>query len=584
MMLIAKTARLRILIGIILSILVLLSYREVVNNQFIAFDDPLYVTENLQVQKGLNEETMVWAFTTSEASNWHPLTWISLMLDRELFRRNAAGYHWTSVILHLLTGLVLFLALSRMTASPWPSGLVAALFLIHPLHVESVAWVAERKDVLSGLFWMAGIWCYARYVEQPLPGRYFWVVFSFICSLLSKPMAVTFPFVLLLLDRWPLGRTADGKTGPARLVGEKIPFFLLSAVASVITFLVQKENSAMPPLSQMPLGDRFANAVASYAAYLEKTFWPKGLSIFYPYHGPPPFENLISALVLLASLAVISVVLSKRRPYLLVGWLWYLGTLVPVIGLVQVGSQAMADRYTYIPLVGIFIMAVWGGRDLLRGRRHGKVIAGSVSAAMVIILIFLTQSQVRLWKNTATLFGSAVVTTEKNYMAHHLLADVMAKSGDQMNAENHYREAIRIKPHFKQAYNGLGYLMMLQDRQEEAGSLLEKALRIDPAYVPAMKNLGDVRMRQKKIEEAIPLYREALIHVIDDPELLNNYGVALYFKGEVDAAILKFQAALHLKPDYAEARENLLKVLDTRKTPGKVLEGGALPSRLGAGQ
>ena len=231
------------------------------------------------------------------------------MLDRELFGMNAAGYHWTNVILHLLGGLILFLALSRMTASPWRSGLVAALFLIHPLHVESVAWVAERKDVLSGLFWMMGLWCYARYAERPGLVRYLWVVLSFTCGLLSKPMVVTFPFVLLLLDWWPLGRTVGGKASWARLVWEKIPLFLLSAAASVITFLVQKESHAIVPLSAMPLGDRLANAAVSYAAYLGKTFWPAGLSIFYPYHGPPPFGHLVSAIALLILITVISVLL-----------------------------------------------------------------------------------------------------------------------------------------------------------------------------------------------------------------------------------------------------------------------------------
>ncbi len=276
-------------------------------NDFIRFDDPLYVTDNYRVQQGLKGDTVIWAFTTSSpAGSWHPLTWLSLMLDQELFGMKPAGYHWTSVILHLLGGLLLFLGLSRMTALPWQSGLVAALFLIHPLHVESVAWVAERKDVLSGLFWMLGIWCYARYAEQPSLGRYLWVFFSLACGLLSKPMVVTFPFVLLLMDWWPLGRPVGGKARWASLVGEKIPLFLLSAAGSVITFIAQKESNAMPSLSAMPLADRLANATVSYTAYLGKAFWPAGLSIFYPYHGPPPFGHLVSALALLILITVIS--------------------------------------------------------------------------------------------------------------------------------------------------------------------------------------------------------------------------------------------------------------------------------------
>lgn len=555
------SARLKIVIGIALSILTLVAYRSVPENQFISFDDPQYVTENPQLQKGLNGETALWAFTTSQASNWHPLTWLSLLLDRELYGRNPAGYHWTNVILHLLGGLILFAALSRMTASPWLSGLVAALFLVHPLHVESVAWVSERKDVLSGLFWMAGLWCYARYAERPGLVRYLFVVFSFVCGLLSKPMVVTFPFVLLLLDGWPLGRGAGGKRGWARLVSEKIPLFLLSAAGSVITFLVQKESQAISPLSAMALGDRLANSVFSYAAYLGKTFWPAGLSIFYPYNAPPAPLYLYSSLALLLLLTALSILLLRRRPYLLVGWLWYLGTLVPVIGLVQVGSQAMADRYTYLPHVGIFMMVVWGARDLLDGRRGQRAAGALLSATVLAILVLLTQVQVGYWKDTSTLFGQALRNTERNFMAYQILAEEMAKTGDPAGAERYHREAIRIKPAFKQAYNSLGHLLMIQGRQEEAGRLLEETLRIDPAFVPAMKNLGDVRMRQRRFDDAMPLYQKALQLGEEDPELLNNYGVALYLKGEKDEAVLKIRAALRLKPDYAEARDNLQKIL-----------------------
>jgi protein O-mannosyl-transferase len=568
---ISGTARLKILIGIGLSILVLVCYRGVVENEFIRFDDPQYVMENPQMQRGLSEEAVVWAFTTSShVSNWHPLTWLSLLLDREFFGMNPVGYHWMNVLLHLFGGLLLFAALNRMTASLWRSGLVAALFLIHPLHVESVAWVAERKDVLSGLFWMTGLWCYARYAERPGLVRYLWVVLSFVCGLLSKPMVVTFPFVLLMLDWWPLGRTAGGKASWTRLVWEKMPLFLLSAAGSVITFLVQRKDHAVVTLSAISLDDRLANAAVSYAAYLGKTIWPAGLSIFYPYQGPPPLGYLIFAIALIILITSISVLLSNRRPYLLVGWLWYLGTLVPVIGLVQVGSQAIADRYTYLPLIGVFIMAAWGARDLLGGSRGRMAIRGFVSAAVMVtfvVLVVLTRIQVSHWKDNSTLFSHALRHTERNFMAHHILAEGMVKAGDLTGAERHHREAIRIKPAFKQAYNGLGYLLMIQGKQDEAGDLLEKALQIDPAYVQAMKNLGDVRMRQGRIEKAIPLYLKALEYEEEDPELLNNYGVALFFKGEVDEAVLKFRTAVRLKPDYAEARENLQKSLKTGKIP-----------------
>jgi Tfp pilus assembly protein PilF len=563
---IAGRAKLNILIGIGLAILVLASYWVVTENQFIYFDDPQYVTENPHIQKGLNHEALIWAFTTSHASNWHPLTWLSLILDWDLFQMNAAGYHWTNVVLHLLSGLLLFAALNRMTALPWPSGVVAALFMIHPLHVESVAWVSERKDVLSGLFWMTGLWCYARYAESPGFVRYLWVVLSFVACLLSKPMGVTFPFVLLLLDWWPLKRALDGKARWASLVWEKMPLFLLSAVASVITFLIQKENQAMSPLSQMPLGDRMANSVVSYAAYLGKTFWPEGLCIFYPYNGPTSIECLISSVALLSLLMLIAVLLAKSKPYLIVGWLWYMGTLVPVIGLVQVGSQAMADRYTYLPLVGIFIVVVWTAMDLLEGDQRRKKIGLFISGSVMVVLIVLTQIQVNYWRDTQTLFARALQTTERNFMAHEILAECMAKTGNPRVVEAHYREAIRIKPAFKQAYNGLGHLLMIQGRQEEAGILLEKALKIDSTFIPAMKNLGDVRMRQGRLKEALLLYKQAVFLGKEDHELLNNYGVALFFKGEREDAIRQIRASLRLKPDYAEAQDNLRKILENMES------------------
>ena len=571
-MLIADTAKIRILIGTVLCLVVLISYRGVVGNDFIRFDDPLYVTENHELDKGLSRETAAWAFTTSQASNWHPLTWFSLLLDRELYGRNAPGYHWTNVILHLLGGLILFLALNRMTALLWPSGLVAALFLIHPLHVESVAWVAERKDVLSGLFWMTGLWCYARYAARPGLVRYFWVVLSFACGLLSKPMVVTFPLVLLLLDWWPLGRTAGGKTGWARLVWEKVPLLLLSAAASIVTFLIQKENLAVAPLSAMPLGERLANATVSYAAYLGKTFWPADLAIFYPYHGLPSPGYLLSSLALLILITGASILLIRRRPYIFVGWLWYLGTLVPVIGLVQVGSQAIADRYTYLPLVGVFILVVWGGKDLLDACRVRREIRGFVSGAVLIVLMVLTGIQVGYWKDTPTLFTRALRITKGNFIAHQMLGEEMAKAGDVAGAENHYREAIRVRPSFKQAYTCLGHLLMLQGKKDEAGRLLEKALGLDPLYIPAMKNLGDLRMRQGRTEEAISLYRKAVRLGGDDLELLNNYGVALFFIGEKKEAVLRIREVLRQKPDYPEAQDNLRKILESGETRERIQE------------
>lgn len=549
---------------IILSALTLFAYQGVRENGFIVFDDPMIVTENLRVIRGMNEDSLAWAFTTTHTGNWHPLTWISLMLDGEWFGMNPAGYHWTNLILHLLGGVILFLALNRMTAAPVRSGLVAALFLIHPLHVESVAWVSERKDVLNGLFWALGLWCYGRYAEQPLISRYVWVVVVFACGLASKPMSVTFPFVLLLLDQWPLAREPVGDKGKwGRLVVEKIPLFVLSASASVLTFQVQKHYQAVSSLSAIPFGDRVANAAASYMVYITKTVWPAGLSLFYPYHGPPQVGFFMMSTVLLAAITVLTFLQRRCRPYLIVGWLWYLGTLVPVIGIVKVGSQAMADRYTYIPLIGLFIMAVWGIKDLLDGYRWKNRVWIVSSGVVIAVFVFLTQIQVGYWKDSNSLLSHTLRHTERNFIVHELLGHDMAKAGNYKVAEQHFREAIRIKPTFKNALNGLGYIMMIQGQQEEAGRLFEKVLQVDPAFAPALKNLGDVRMRQGRVDGALLLYRQALPMYKEnrDPEFHNNYGVSLFLKGEREEAILQFREAVSLKPDYAEAQENLRKVL-----------------------
>jgi Tfp pilus assembly protein PilF len=315
----------------------------------------------------------------------------------------------------------------------------------------------------------------------------------------------------------------------------------------------------------MPFVDRLENATFSYAAYLGKALCPAGLSIFYPYNGPPQTLYLILSITLLILITCISILHVKRCPCLLVGWLWYMGTLVPVIGLVQVGSQAMADRYTYLPLVGVFIMVVWGLRDLLEGYRRRVLIWGIASAGTIAVLIVLTQIQIGYWKDTSALFGRALETTERNFMAHQILAEERIKAGDLAGAERYYREAIRIRPLFKQANNGLGYLLMIQGKQDEAVRLLEKTLQIDPKFAPAMKNLGDVRMRQGKLKDAISIYRKAVPLLKEDHELLNNYGVALFFNGDKEEAIHQIRAALHLKPDYREAQDNLRKILEAEE-------------------
>ena len=548
-----------IFICALLAISVLIVYGQVGKFDFIRYDEELYVTKNPHVLSGMSLDGLLWAFTTLDAGNWHPLTWLSLMLDRELYGMNAGGYHWTSVVLHLLSGLLLFFTFSRMTGHPWRSGLLAGLFLIHPLHVESVAWVAERKDVLSGLFWMLSMWGYARYAERPGAGRYLQVVLFFAMGLMSKPMVVTLPFVLLLLDYWPLGRMDRGTV--IRLLYEKAPLFFLSTASSIITFIAQKEGEAVASLQILPFTGRMGNAVVSYAGYLVKLIWPFNLAIFYTHPGTWPAREIVLALILL--LLITSLVLAKNRHcrYMLVGWLWYLGTLVPVIGLVQVGAQAMADRYTYLPVIGIFIMVAWGSAELLQDSRCRRVIWGAVSGAVMAILLFMTQIQVGYWKNSIALFSHALHVAGKNYLAHNNLARALTNEKKYTEAVEHYRTAIRINPFYLPPYLNLGLTWMEQGKLEEAMTCLTEALKIKPGDVDVLFIRGNLLSKKGLWDEAIAEYRMALKEKPYDSTLHNNLGLALTRKGRVDQAIEEYRAAIRLAPEHAGAHNNLAMLL-----------------------
>ena len=377
-----KHLRLTLLIGLLLAAVTLTLYWPVQHFEFVNFDDGLYVTGNRHVQGGLSMEGLTWAFTSFHAGNWHPLTWISHMADFEAYQLNAGGHHWTNVLIHTVSTVLLFLVLSSMTGVLWCSALVAALFAIHPLHVESVAWVSERKDVLSGFFWILTMGAYTHYVRHPTIGRYLIVFGSFVLGILSKPMMVTLPFVLLLLDYWPLGRfsgvntafdkwlwqgTESGKVAVLRLALEKFPFLITVIASCIITIYAQRSTHSLASLGNNPIEVRFANALVSYAGYIQDMLWPVNLAVLYPHVGMPPSWMIVTALMLLVSISYIAIRKAPELPFLLVGWLWYLGTLVPVIGLVQVGSQSMADRYTYIPLVGLFIALAWGAERVIAG-------------------------------------------------------------------------------------------------------------------------------------------------------------------------------------------------------------------------
>ena len=558
-------------------------YRPVAKYDFVTFDDGHYVYENPHVRGGLDWSGVSWAFTTTWTSNWHPLTWLSHMSDSELFGLNAGCHHFVSVVLHILNSVLLLLVLKGMTGALWRSAMVAALFALHPLHVESVAWVSERKDILSSFFFMLMLWAYLRYVACPSMSR-FGLVFAFLSfGLMSKAMLVTAPFVLLLLDYWPLrrfqvqheaepggaGRIIGGAQGNRGsnalwLAAEKLPLLALAAASCVVTFVVQGRGSAMLLTSAVPLGGRIVNALVAYVSYIGKTLWPGSLAVFYPYRPVLPTVEWVGAAILLTAISVL-VVLGRRWRYLLVGWLWYLGMLVPVIGLVQVGAQSMADRYTYLPLIGIFLIAVWGVADLAAGRRWGRIAMAGAAGTVILVCMVGTRYQVRHWRNGIALFEHALEVTRDNSLAHNNLGLALMEQGKPEEAIAHYQEAIA---HYRDAvgiapivgalahYN-LGVVRMGQGKTDEAIRQFREALKIRPEYAEAHTNLGLALISQGKTDEGITHFREALrIH----PESIMahlNLGVVLAQKGKNDKAIAHFRKALEIDPQSAEANTNL---------------------------
>jgi len=477
------------LAALLLSVLVLAVYFNVQHFDFIQMDDPQYVVQSDIVTGGLSWDGIRKAFSTVQVANWHPLTTLSFMLDYQLFRLNAAAYHWNNVLLHLLASILLLGALNRITRAFWKSFFVALLFALHPLHVESVAWISERKDVLSALFCFLTIYVYSRYTEKPSIAKYAAVILVYAAGLMTKPMLVTLPFVLLLLDSWPLKRFDGGRQKILCLVCEKIPLFVLSAASCVVTFCVQRSSEAVVSVDLISLPARISNALVSYAKYLAMTFRPVDLAVFYPHPGMPPLEQLLPGVAVLVLITALVLLHASRRPYLFVGWSWYLGTLVPVIGLVQVGVQAMADRYTYIPLVGIFIMIAWGIPDLLKTWRHRSIAMATAGAAVLSVLSILSWRQVQVWENSHTLFRHAVEVTRENSVAHSNLAFAYARQGDIDTAIRHFDMASKMTPHFPDTHNNLGVLLAQIGRYEEAVRAFRTALDEYPGYGLARKNL-----------------------------------------------------------------------------------------------
>jgi tetratricopeptide (TPR) repeat protein len=566
-------------------------FGQTLRHEFINYDDDQYVRGNSRITNGLTLDGIQWAFTHVHAANWHPLTTISHMLDCQLYGLQPWGHHLTNVLLHAAAAVFLFLALRQLTGAHWPSAFVAAVFAIHPLRVESVAWVAERKDVLSGVFFMLTLWAYGRYARsnRPSSGRYMIALVLFALGLLCKPTLVTLPFVLLLLDYWPLRRLAlqSPSSEPPRsmrdhvaigrsesssrggslpgttvqgLLIEKIPFFVLSAASCVATLLAQER--AVMTIGQLTPGGRVGNAMLSYVTYLGQMIWPAGLSAVYPYRvgGLIIFQALLASLVLL----IISVVFFNWRgkyPFLLVGWLWFLGVLVPMIGIVQVGSQARADRYTYLAQIGLYLLVTWGAMELFTKWHGGREVLVAVAVLIVTGLTADSYVQTSSWRNGETLWSQALANTSDNPLAQSNLGDALMRKGQLDDAVVHFRKALEINANFAEANNSLGYVLMKKGQMDEAVVHFRKALEINANFAEANNNLGYVLMKKGQLDDAVVHFRKALEVNAEYPNANYNLafalGYALAQKGNMADAITSYRAAIRIRPNDPIVRNNL---------------------------
>ncbi|MBW1781122.1 MAG: hypothetical protein JRL30_10325 [Deltaproteobacteria bacterium] len=517
--------------------LTFIAYWEVKDNDFIKFDDPQYITLNTNVQNGINFASIHWAFSTLhiDAFYWHPITWLSHMLDCQLFGLDARWHHITGLIIHIFNSLLLFFFFRQTTGRIWSSAFVAALFALHPLHVESVAWAAERKDLLSALFWISASIAYTYYVRRPTFGRYLTVLLLFVLGLMSKPMTVTLPFVWLLLDYWPLerafhspfgkGHTAahrrhiQSQTGYTLLI-EKLPFFILSFIVSVITWIAQHQVGALKSIDTFPISIRLANGISAYVSYIGKMLFPYDLAIVYPFTlSTISYAKTALSGFLLLGISFLVLRYSRKYKYLSVGWFWYLGTLVPVIGLTQVGWQSSADRFTYIPLIGLFIIIAWGVPDLIAGWKNRSYVLASLAGITILLLCIYTRTQVRYWRNTETLFTHAAKVTRDNYVAYTVLASIC---GDTQKSYALLRRALAIRPDYYYAHCHLGIIYSVWNKWDKAIFHLKQALRLQPDYFFAHHSLAEVYCTQKKYSKALHHFTEALHYRLEWESPVND--------------------------------------------------------------
>jgi Tfp pilus assembly protein PilF len=589
-----------VVVCVALAVVTLFAFCGVRNNDFLTYDDYDYVLHNLPVQQGLTIGSIKWAFTTYHSSNWHPLTWISHMIDWDLYGNNPSGHHLTNVYLHSANAVLLFLLLIYITGYLGRSAVVAFLFALHPAHVESVAWVAERKDVLCAFFYLATLLAYTWYVHRPSWKRFAWVVFGFACALMSKPMAVTLPVALLLLDYWPLRRitfTTESRahwlSSIAKLCIEKWLLFIMAAISSVITIFAQRAGGTVAALQTLPLFDRLANAAISYCRYVRLAFWPDPLIVYYYY-------DLDSILISTAVLSILALILvtavcwhyRKQKPYCLFGWLWFLGTLAPVIGIVQVGGQSMAERYSYLPFVGLFIAVVWLVGDAVSKRPKFKFAAQLLAVVVIAACAIKTEAQVLLWKNMVTLFshvlevdprgeipnlnlGTAYLKLGRNIEAQQyieramvyntagsntrlFLGDVLEAQGKLDQAAQQYRQALAVAPNSYDGHNDLGILLGKQGLTAEALKQFRLAEAIKPEDASAHSNAAWILTETHQYPQAVEEFTQALRFDPTNASTHNNLGVALLQLGDFEKAAEQFNDAIQIDPSYADPRRNLI--------------------------
>ena len=601
-------------IGLTLALVTAALFWPMLHHPFINVDDEQYITSNPHVQAGLTWPGIVWAFENTEAANWHPLTWISHMLDCQLFGLNPGGHHLTSLLFHVANTLLLFLWLNRLTGALWRSAFVAALFAWHPLRVESVAWAAERKDVLSAFFWMLALIAYTRYalesrVQSPKSRVFYGLsLLAFAGGLMSKPMVVTLPFVLLLLDFWPLNRLQLQSSGRvlASLIFEKLPFFAMAATGSIVTFLIQKSGGAVWSAAVLPFHARVANALLACVRYLSKTFWPADLAIIYPYPRHWPVMAVIGAALMLALWSGLFLWRARQNPYLLAGWFWFLGTLIPAIGLVQVGSQSMADRYMYIPSVGLFIMVVWSFDDFLNRDSRWRRITTLVGGVALAGCLIGTRVQLNYWQNSIKLLRHAIEVTTDNYVACNFLGRALDDAGKNDESLPCYEASVRIESHYPQAQFNLGmawlnrgwpekaceplaaavrlapdnagaryyFGMALMDdgRLDDAIAQFNEALRLNPNLAEAQSKLALVFVKQGRMSDAIHHFAETVRLLPNDAEARFNFGLALLDNHQPAEAAFQFSEELRLAPDETKAHYRLAQALQQQNKPADAVE------------